>query len=816
MDHEQFSDSRKEAELRAVPKFPVPNPITSTTGQDAERLLAKLQTQKTELETQNKELKRLQLLLEESRNKYINLYDYAPVAYFTINQQGIILEVNLTGATLLATEKSSLIGSRFSDFVDKRFVSTFYHHIQYVYASHAKQKCEVRFCRVDGAFFDGRLETTLAVGDGDSNGLRLHMIVSDITEIKQEICELKDKEEHYKGVFDNAGVGILALDRNGNVLQANQALLSMLGYNEEDLCGLSFADITHPDDREISRSNLESHIAGKKASNRFEKRYLKKDGGSIWGDVSTSSVLDTNGKPTKIIAVIVDITRHKLAEQELLEANEQWQRTFDAAQDLISIMSKDQKIVKVNRIMAETFGLTPEKFVDHHCYKLAHGTDEPPDYCPFIKMLDSGEAQFAVIREPRLEGEYEVTVSPILGQDGQIVGGVHIARNITERNRAEEELWQYKNHLEEMVEQRTWDLRQSEVRFSDLVEITSDFVWEIDQKGVYTYFSPRISDLLGYTPEDIIGVNFLNFMGRKGAVGSSDIFKAALDSQKPFKGLESVHTHRDGHDVFLETSGVPITNLDGQFVGYRGVCRDITKSKQAQEALEQRTKELERSNRDLEQFAYVAAHDLREPLVAVGAYLKVLERLTHNTLEDVGRKCMTKAINLTLRMDAMLQALLAYSRLNINSVSYEPTDCNACLADALSNLGLAIVKNEAIVTNDPMPTVMANPAQIVLVFQNLIANAIKFRGQGPPKVHIGCKANESEYTFSVNDNGIGIDPPYLERIFNMFERIKDSGPSGTGIGLSTCRKIVERYGGRIWVESKIGKGSTFYFTLPKE
>ncbi len=249
----------------------------------------------------------------------------------------------------------------------------------------------------------------------------------------------------------------------------------------------------------------------------------------------------------------------------------------------------------------------------------------------------------------------------------------------------------------------------------------------------------------------------------------------------------------------------------------RMAVSDITERKRIEKVLKQRTEDLERSNKDLEQFAYVAAHDLREPLVAVAAYLKVLERLSKNPLEDMGRTCIAKAINLVLRMDNMLQKLLAYSRLTLTPMSYEVTDCNTCLADALSNLGLSIKKSGAVVTSDTLPTLRIDASQLVLIFQNLIGNAIKYRDSEPVRIHVGCISKESYYQFSVSDNGIGIEPPYLDRIFNMFERVKDlSGPMGTGIGLSTCRKIVERYGGRIWVDSKVGKGSTFYFTLPKE
>ena len=249
----------------------------------------------------------------------------------------------------------------------------------------------------------------------------------------------------------------------------------------------------------------------------------------------------------------------------------------------------------------------------------------------------------------------------------------------------------------------------------------------------------------------------------------------------------------------------------------RVLVTDITERKRLEEILRQRTADLERSNKDLEQFAYVAAHDIREPLVAVAAYLKVHERLSKNDHDNIGRTCIAKAMNLVLKMDTMLQGLLAYSRFTLTPLSDEVWDCNTCLADALSNLELLIKNSGAVVTGDTLPTLNINESQLVLIFQNLIGNAIKYRNSEPVRVHVGYISNESQHQFSVCDNGIGIEPPYLDRIFNIFERVKDlSGPLGTGIGLSTCRKIVERHGGRIWVDSKVGKGSTFYFTLPKE
>jgi len=631
---------------------------------------------------------------------------------------------------------------------------------------------------------------------------------------------MNDMEKYYRGVFENAGIGILVVDRDGRIVEANQALLSMLGYVEGDLSQCTFEEITHPDDREVSSRSLEALMSGEISSCRFEKRYLRKDGSTLWGDISTTSIMDANSKPMRAITVVADITKLKESEQALIDSEEHYRAVFENAGVGINVLDRDGKIVQVNQALLRMLGYNEMDLYEHTFAEITHPDDVEISNRSLEALMCGEKSSYRFekryLRKDGMVLWTDLSTTSILGADRKPAKVVGVIADITKRKQAEAELKRYSERLEEMVERRTSELRESENRFRDLVGAMSDLVWEVDRSGVYTYFSPKIGDLLGYEPEDALGATFPSFMSRKEAERISDTVKAIFASRKSFNGLESQHIHGDGHSVFLEISGAPIINSLGQFKGYRGVCRDITKRKEAEDALRQRTQELERSNKDLEQFAYVAAHDLREPLVAIGAYLKVLERLTKNTIEDTGRKCMAKAINLVLRMDAMLQGLLAYSRLTLTPVSYDVTDCNTCLADALLNLGLSIKKSGAVVTSDTLPKVKVNASQLVQIFQNLIGNAIKYRELEPLKIHVGFISKESEYQFSVSDNGTGIEPPYLDRIFNMFERVKDlSGPSGTGIGLSTCRKIVERYGGRIWVDSKLGKGSTFYFTLPK-
>jgi signal transduction histidine kinase len=242
---------------------------------------------------------------------------------------------------------------------------------------------------------------------------------------------------------------------------------------------------------------------------------------------------------------------------------------------------------------------------------------------------------------------------------------------------------------------------------------------------------------------------------------------------------------------------------------------DITERTEIERALELHAKELERSNADLEQFAYVASHDLQEPLRMVTSFTQLLAKRYKGKLDSDADEFIAYIVEGATRMHRLINDLLAYARLGSRAAEFAPTECEAVLAAAVSNLGSAMEENGATVTHDPLPPVMADMDQLSRLFQNLLSNAIRFRAADPPVVHVSARRNENEWLFSVRDNGIGIDPEQFERVFLVFQRLRGkSEHSGTGVGLAICKKIVERHGGKIWIESQAGKGSTFYFTIP--
>jgi hypothetical protein len=241
---------------------------------------------------------------------------------------------------------------------------------------------------------------------------------------------------------------------------------------------------------------------------------------------------------------------------------------------------------------------------------------------------------------------------------------------------------------------------------------------------------------------------------------------------------------------------------------------DKHQQQQLLDALKRYALELERSNRELEEFAYVASHDLQEPLRIISSYLQLLNRRYADQLDEDGQRYIHYTVDAADRMRELIQDLLAYSRVGTQGQPFRLTDFETVLQEVLVNLQLAIEENSAVITYDPLPTVMADASQLRQLFQNLLGNALKFHSDRPPHVHIGSRQETDHWLLWVQDNGIGLDHKYAERVFVIFQRLHNRNEyPGTGIGLAICKKIVERHNGRIWVESQPGQGTTFYFTL---
>jgi PAS domain S-box-containing protein len=397
-------------------------------------------------------------------------------------------------------------------------------------------------------------------------------------------------------------------------------------------------------------------------------------------------------------------------------------------------------------------------------------------------------------------------------------------------------------------------LNERDKLFRLITEKAADMIAVVDTSGRRVYNSPSYERIMGYSPEELGATSSLEQIHPD---DREKIKAAAAEASGSGVGrrIEYRMRHKDGSWRFLESTASTILDAKGKVDKLVIVNRDITDRKSAETALQEyqmhleelvemrtdeltraneqlerditernrvqqeltrKVEELARSNADLEQFAYVASHDLQEPLRMVISYTQLLARRYRGKLDATADEFIGFAVDGASRMQQLIQDLLSYSRLTIRGKALQFTETGPACNVALENLRESIKNSNAEVSVGPLPTVLADATQLAQLFQNLIGNAIKYRNKRRPEIRVDARLNGNEWVFSVQDNGIGIEPQYFERVFQMFQRLhtrKDY--SGTGIGLAICRKIAERHGGKIWVESHPGKGSTFLFTIPQ-
>jgi PAS domain S-box-containing protein len=351
---------------------------------------------------------------------------------------------------------------------------------------------------------------------------------------------------------------------------------------------------------------------------------------------------------------------------------------------------------------------------------------------------------------------------------------------------------------------------------SQLMDAIPDRIYFKDRESRFLRNNVAHARALGTTPAHCVGKTDFDFFSREHAERAFADEQEIIRSGQPVIAKVERITRRDGRQGWASSTKLPWRDASGNIIGTFGLTRDITALKDAEEKLLEERNLLARSNAELEQFAYVASHDLQEPLRAVASCVQLLQKRYEDKLDARANEFISHAVDGTKRMQALISDLLAYSRVGTRGHAFETVNLEEILSDALANLTVAIQENGAVITRDPLPTLLGDDTQLGQLFQNLIGNAVKFRAEGrPPQIRVTARREGAEWIFGVADNGIGIEPQYFERVFRVFQRLHTrTRYPGTGIGLAICKKIVERHGGRIWIESQPDQGSVFHFTLP--
>jgi PAS domain S-box-containing protein len=358
------------------------------------------------------------------------------------------------------------------------------------------------------------------------------------------------------------------------------------------------------------------------------------------------------------------------------------------------------------------------------------------------------------------------------------------------------------------------DFASTQQRLQVLVENSPAAIFIKNVDGRYQLVNSHFERLVSKPRSEILGK-------KAEVLFAKDLLPSVLESDRRVLETKQVviteiSTQMDGEPRTYLNTKFPMLGEGGQVVSIGGIWTDISDQKNLSVSLERKNTDLERSNQELEQFAYVASHDLQEPLRMVSSYMQLLESRYNDKLDADGKEFIAYAVDGAARMQRLIQDLLAFSRVGTRGKPPEVVEANKAVTDAIQNLKVRIEENEAVVTHDELPALLADPNQLTQLFQNLIGNAIKFKSEDKPRIEITTRDRGAFAEFAVKDNGIGFDQKHADRIFVIFQRLNNRAQyDGTGIGLAICKKIVERHGGKIWVETQPGKGSTFFFTFPR-
>ena len=742
----------------------------------------------------------------------LQLVEALPVPMFVKSRDGRYLGVNRAWEEFFGVSRASFLGKQVKDLYPQN-PAIAEKHLEMdgqLWRNPGGQSYEATVTARDGRLRDTiYYKATFANGSGEVAGLMGAIV--DITARKQAEASLLESERRFRRTFELAGSGVAHIGMDRRFLRVNRRLCEILGYPQDELLRLTGRQISHPDDLDVINAQRPRLYAGEIDSVRVEKRYLRKDGSIVWVSFTMVVERDAAGKPQYEIAFFDDITARKQAEAALRESEERFRSVVDSANDGILVYDKQLNIVAGNLAAERILGLPLARIIGAAGFTSllpcvhADGSPVLPDERPTRLTVKSGKPLTGeIVGIYRADGSMNwVSVNTgFLRRPGDTdwYGVVSTIGDITKQRHAE------------------LALSASEALYRQTFELATAGIAHVDLSGRFMKVNRRLCEILGYGEQELIGrpVKEISHPEDRNLTDSQRM--RVRSGEKPSVRFEKRYLRKSGAIVWVDLSVALACDASGVPQYEIALFDDITERKKAEAALREAHEELKRSNAELEQFAYVASHDLQEPLRMVSSYTQLLMRRYGDKLDGDAREFTAFIVDGATRMKQLIEDLLAYSRVGTRDKNFKPVEAESSLKRALTNLRAAIQDSGATVTQDKLPTIPCDEVQLAQLFQNLIGNALKFRKpDAAPAVHVGAADQGAEWEFMVRDNGIGIEPQYFERIFMVFQRLHDKGEyPGTGIGLAIVKKVVERHGGRIWVQSQPGAGTTFHFTMPKE
>ncbi len=623
--------------------------------------------------------------------------------------------------------------------------------------------------------------------------------VKSVSVIARDITERKQADHIFRTVVEASPNGIIMVNNDGMIVLVNNEAERQFGYTREELLG-SPVDMLVP---ELLRETHSQHRAEftARASARVmgsgrELHGIRKDGSSFPVEIGLNPIQGTDGK--HVLSAIVDISKRVQAEQAMHETEQKLSTIVDLLPVGVAILDGQRKIIYSNPALSKIVDLPSSEderneHIKRH-YIRSNGEPMPPHEFASSRALREMKTVYdvetGIIKEDGTLTWTNVSAAPVNFSDWRVV---IVTTDITERKKTQDSL-----------------LFQA-----CLLENISDAIIACNLHDLITNWNAAAEELYGWKSEHVLGMTMAEVLRTEYIGSTAAQVQAELEQQGSWKG-EVIHYRNNGAPLNVLSSVAQLKDASGKLIGLVLVNRDITERKRIEMALRAQTQELQRSNADLEQFAYIASHDLQEPLRMVASYTELLRERYAGQLDARADKFINYAVDGARRMQLLVSDLLSYSRIGTQGKPFEPTDTEFILKRVLSSIALKIRETDAQIAYGHLPVVTADPIQIGQLFQNLISNAIKFRGNDAPRITVAAhQLGGGLWQFSVADNGIGIDSEYAQRIFQIFQRLHERATyPGSGIGLAIAKKIVERHGGKIWFESEAGHGATFHFTLP--
>ncbi len=617
----------------------------------------------------------------------------------------------------------------------------------------------------------------------------------------------------FKDTVETIREPVLVLDSDLRVLYANRSFYKTFRITARVTVGHLIYDLGNRQwDIPKLRILLEEILPKAKRFNDYQVDHVFPAIGKRIMLLNARQIANSMEKQQLILLAIEDVTDRIRIEQDLHASEERFRKAFETAKDGILLIDKiSGQIVNSNQAALDILGYSIKELQKQKIWQIGFLRDAGQFQNITNQLKEKGFVDFNDTLVKTRQGKE--MAADVYWMDTIKLFQCNIRDN-TARKQAEEALL------------KAGALQSAIFNSANFSSIATD------AKGVIQIFNVGAERMLGYaaadvmnkiTPADISDSRELIARAKALSIELSTPITPGFEALvfKASRGIEDIYEltyiRKDGSRFPAVVSVMALRDAQDAIIGYLLIGTDNTARKKADEQLKIMLKDLERSNKELEQFAYVASHDLQEPLRMVAIYPQLLEKRYKDKLDGDALDFIHYAVAGANRMQALVNDLLSYSRIGTHSEPFKLVSSLTALGQARMNLNATIKENNTIVTNDDLPDVLADESQLVQLFQNLIGNAIKFHKPGEsPRVHISIKSKDENWVFSVRDNGIGIEPQYFERIFVIFQRLNTREEyKGTGIGLAVCKKIVERHGGKIWVESQPGKGSTFYFTLNK-